>query len=316
MRTTLYVGFLVESIQELVLLLIVAMAKNLPCLSHYLEQYSEQHSLASIAIWFRDCKIPGHEAAETAPPPPPPPEAEFEWFRIGCVELTACTRRMRTRMQKWSRAPRPPPPPPPQNGLGSPPFSSVVWCGVSVGVNPPPSFCPFGVGCCGWESPFLLPPSGVGSCGCGNPPPSPLWCGVWWGRVRAGKSWWARGGREASPVRQTIFLFCGRRFCSETLGCPFKCFGRLWRFLLGTMQYRAIKSVLMTSRPPAIDYTLCHILYIIYSRVYTMYYRLSPVYMVYLYTIARPLEGGSQVLHTSLRAMWEPDYSILQHTIV
>ena len=142
----------------------------------------------------------------------------------------------------------------------------------------------------------------------GKLPPLLLLCGVWWGRIRAGKSWWARGGREAS-------LECGRRFV-QTLGCPFKCFGRPWRLLLGTIQYRAIKSVLMTSRPPIIDYTLCHILYTMFSRVYTMYYGLYSVYMVYLYTIARPLTGGNQVLHTSLRAMWEPDYSILQHTVV
>ena len=172
----------------------------------------------------------------------------------------------------WSRTPQPPPTPPP-NGLGSPPLLwwvvvgligkpfSALWCGVSVGGNPLPSFSPCGVGCCGWESPFLLP----------------LWCG-WEGICGVGfgeVSWWARGGREASLVRQTIF--CGRRFCSETLGCPFKCFGRPWRFLLGTIQYRAIKSVLMTSRPPIIDYTLCHILYIVYSRVYTLY--------IYIYAI-------------------------------
>ena len=74
-----------------------------------------------------------------------------------------------------------------------------------------------------------------------------------------------------------------------------------------------MESVLMTSRPPIIYYTLCYILYTIYSRVYTIYYRLYSVYMVFLDTIARPLKGGNQVLHTSLRAMWEPDYSILQH---
>ena len=160
--------------------------------------------------------------------------------------------------------------------------------------------------CCGgvdWKSlsllpslplgiPSLLPPPVVWGLVGGNPPPSlgmtlppsPLLfsCGVGFlcGGVRAGKSWWGRirgpsrvgspGGRQASLVRQTIF--CGRRFCSQTLGCPFRCFGRLWRFLLGNLQYRAIKSVLMTSRPPIIDYTLCHILYTIYSRVYTKYY--------------------------------------------
>ena len=136
----------------------------------------------------------------------------------------------------YGRALRGPAPTPPPNGLGSPPPSGL-------GIPSPPLV---------WGL--------VG----GNPPPSSLWCGVWWGRVPAGKSWWARGGREASLVRQTI-IFCGRRFCSETLGCPFKCFGRPWRFLLGTIQYRAIKSVLMTSRPPILDYTLCHILYMIYS---------------------------------------------------
>ena len=178
-------------------------------------------------------------------------------------------------------------PPTPPNGLGSPP-SSVVWCLVGVS---PPSFSLYGVGYCGWESPFVLPPCGVESCGwegipsfstCGvgsggwESPALPLFV-VWGlvGRVRAGRSWWARGGREASLVRQTIF--CGRRFCSETLGCPFKCFGRPWRFLLGTIQYRAIKSVLTTSRPPIIDYTLCHILYTIYSRLYIIYYKLYSV---------------------------------------
>ena len=125
----------------------------------------------------------------------------------------------------WSRAPRPP-----SNGLGSPP---PFPCGVGSG---------------GWESPSLLlplwcggrrkgdpspPPCGVGSGGWEFPSLPSLWCGVWWGRVRAGKSWWAHGDREASLVRQTIFR--GRRFCSETLGCPFKCFGRPWRFLLGSI---------------------------------------------------------------------------------
>ena len=163
------------------------------------------------------------------------------------------------------------PPPPTPDGLGSrPPLCgvglippSLLWCGVWwVGIPLPPS------------PPVVLPPSPPVVWGLvgGNPPPSPLWCGVWWGRVRAGKSWWGRirgpskvgshGGREASLVRQTIL--CGRRFCSETLGCAFKCFGRPWRFLLGTIQYRAIKSVLMTSRPPITDYTPCHILYAIY----------------------------------------------------
>ena len=149
-----------------------------------------------------------------------------------------------------TRSARPTPPP----KMVSPPFCGVgygggdwiplpLWCGVWW----PPSFF-FCGGVLWWESPFLLPPSSFSRLVGGNPPPSSLWCGVWGGRVRAGKSWWARGGREASLVRQTIF--CGRRFCSETLGCPFKCFGRPWRFLLGTIQHRAKKSVLMTSRPP------------------------------------------------------------------
>ena len=155
-----------------------------------------------------------------------------------------------------------------------------MGCG-GVDWESPPFFPPCGEGSCGWESPSLLASPVVCLVG-GNLPPFPLWCGVCWGRVRAGKSWWGRirgasrvgspGGREASLVRQTVF--CGRRFGSETLRCPFRCFGRPWRFLLGTLQYRAIKSVLMTSRPPVIDYTLCHILYTINSRVYTIYYRL------------------------------------------
>ena len=193
-------------------------------------------------------------------------------------------------------------------GVGSGKYESLpLWCGVS------------------WVE-IPLPPSPPSRCAVWWALPFVVW--VWWVRVRAAKSWWGRihgpsrvgspGGREASLVRQAIF--CGRRFCSETLGCLFRCFGRPSRFLLGTMQlwkqYRAIKSVFMTLRPPKIDYTLCHILYTIYSRDYITYYRLYSVYMVYLYTIARPLRGGNQVLHTSLRAMWEPDYSILQHTIV
>ena len=186
----------------------------------------------------------------------------------------------------WSRAPRPPPPPPPPKWSGKPPFS-VVW--VVVGLIGKPFFS-CGVGSLWVGIPFPPSPPMVWGVVGGNPPSSsPLWCGVWCGVWWVGSpslpavvwvggvSWWARGGREASLVRQTIF--CGRRFCSETLGCPFTCFGRPWRFLLGTIQYRAIKSVLMTSRPPIIDYTLCHILYITYSRVYTIY-----IYK-YLYTI-------------------------------
>ena len=69
--------------------------------------------------------------------------------------------------------------------------NSVVWVVLGL-IGNPPSLLPFcGVGSRGWESP---PPSlpgapsfGVGLVG-GNPPPSLLWCGVWWGRVRAGKS--------------------------------------------------------------------------------------------------------------------------------
>ena len=187
---------------------------------------------------------------------------------------------------------------------GTPPPSFSL--GV-VGRNPPSSFPPVVWGLVGGKG-FPPSPPLVWGLVSGNPPPSPLWCRVWW----------SRGGLvevvKLLYMRQTIF--CGRRFCSETSECPFKCFGRPWRFLLGTIQYRAIKSVLTTSRPPIIDYTLCHILYTIFSRVYTIYYRLYSVYMVYLHTIARPLKGGNQVLHTSLRAMREPDYSILQHTIV
>ena len=139
--------------------------------------------------------------------------------------------------------------------------------------------------------------------------------GVWWASSPCGVGF---GGvefvlgircpsRVGSPADRAP-NFCGRRFCSETLGCPFRCFGRPRRFLLGTIQYRAITSVLMTSRPQIIDYTLCHVLYTIYSRVYTIYCRLYSVYMVYLYTIARPLKGGNQVLHTSLTTAY---YSIV-----
>ena len=93
------------------------------------------------------------------------------------------------------------------------------------------------------------------------------------------------------------------------------CFGRPWRFLLGTIQYRVIVSVLMTSRSPRIYDIHCAI-YTIYYRIYFIHYRINSVRMVYLYTIEGPLKGGNQILHTSIRAMWEPDYSILQHTIV
>ena len=64
-------------------------------------------------------------------------------------------------------------------------------------------------------------------------------------------------------------------------------------------------------KAPIIDYTLCHmgqILYRIYSRLYTIFlYTIDYILYtrpIYLYTIARPLKGGNQVLHTSLRAMW------------
>ena len=189
---------------------------------------------------------------------------------------------------------------PPGVGCGGVDWESLpsLWCGV-------------------WWVGIPLPPSPLVVWGVvgGNPlPPSPpvVWglVGIlynvgfgwksWWGRIRGPSRVGSAGGREASLMRQTIF--CGRRFCSETLGCPCRCFGRPWRFLSGNLQCRAIKSVLMTSRPPVTDYTLCHILYTIYSRLYTTYYRLYSVYMVYLHTIARPLKGGNQVLHTSLRA--------------
>ena len=189
----------------------------------------------------------------------------------------------------------PPHPHPPLNGLGSRP-PSVVWVVVGLIGNPPPP-SPLWCGVLWVGVPLApYPPVVWGPVG-GNPPPSPLWCGVWWSRVRAGKSWWgpsrvgSPGGREASLVRQT--KFCGRRFCFETLGCPSRCFGRPWRFLLGTIQNRVIKSVLMTSRPPTIDYTLCHILYTIYSRVYTIYYRLYSVYMQMAVTRNRGLSRSS-----------------------
>ena len=161
-----------------------------------------------------------------------------------------------------------PPPHPPQVVWEAPPFCCVGCGGV--------------VGCCGWESPFLLPPVVWGLVGGKGFPPSPP---VVWGS----------GGWESQSLPPVVWGLV---------------------VLLGTIQYRAIKSVLMTSMPPIIDYTLCHILYTIYSRVYTIYYRLYSVYMVYLYTTARPLKGGNQVFHTSLGAMWEPDYSILQYSVL
>ena len=178
---------------------------------------------------------------------------------------------------------------PPKKWSGKPPLPFCVVWGL-VGGNPPPSLPPCGVGSGGWESPSLRFPRPVV-----------------WGLVGSTLRWEVLVGlkrcacRVGSPVvvklslvRQTIFS--GRRFCSETLGCPFRCFGRPWRFLFGTIQYRVIESVLMTSRPPITYCTLCYILDTTYSRVCTIYCRLYSVHMVYLYTIARPLKGGNQVL--------------------
>ena len=142
-------------------------------------------------------------------------------------------------------------------GANPPPSSPPLWVWGLVGVNPPPSSC--GVGFGGVE--FVLGSLGEG-------------------RIHGPSSVGSPRGGEASLLSQTIF--CGRRFCSETLGYLFRCFCRLWRFLLGAIQYRAIKSVLMTSRPRIIDYALCHIRCTIYSRICTIYYRLYSVYMVYL----------------------------------
>ena len=48
-------------------------------------------------------------------------------------------------------------------------------------------------------------------------------------------------------------IFCGRRVCSESLGCPFKCFGRPCKIpVRNYIQCCGIGSVLMTSRPPII----------------------------------------------------------------
>ena len=58
--------------------------------------------------------------------------------------------------------------------------------------------------------------------------------------------------------------------------------------------------------PNNLLYIVLYKLYTIYSRVYIIYYRLYSVHMAYLDTIARPPKGGNQVLHTWLRAMWEP----------
>ena len=117
----------------------------------------------------------------------------------------------------WSRAPRPPTPQMVWEAVPRPP--PVVWTLVGLIGNPPPSFPPASVGSASPSLPHLL---------------TPLWCGVWWGRVCAWLFWWGRirgpsrvgspGGREAALVRQTLFF--GRRFCSETRGCPFRCSGR------------------------------------------------------------------------------------------
>ena len=135
-----------------------------------------------------------------------------------------------------------------------------------------------------WEAAPLPPPVVWALVGLiSNPPPSPLWCGVWWvgipsllpplwwGRLRVGKSWWGRirgpsrvgsaGGREASLVRQTIF--CGRRFCSE-----------VFRQTLGTIQCRVIESVPMISRPAIVYCTLC---YILYNTLYTLEFILCTI---------------------------------------
>ena len=93
-----------------------------------------------------------------------------------------------------------------------------------------------------WKAAPLPPSCGVGHGGVdllvwglwvGNSPPSfrlQSWCG----RIRGPSRVGSPGGREASLMRQTIF--CGSRFFSETLGCPFRCFAGPWRFLLGTIQ--------------------------------------------------------------------------------
>ena len=76
-------------------------------------------------------------------------------------------------------------------------------------------------------------------------PPSPLWFGVWWvGIPPPSPSGVGFGGVEfvlgslGGLVVVVKLLWCAKpysvgRFCSETLGCPFKCFGKPWRFLLG-----------------------------------------------------------------------------------
>ena len=74
--------------------------------------------------------------------------------------------------------------------------------------------------------------------------------------------------RVGSPVRQTIF--CGRRFCPETLGCPFRCFGRPWRFLLGTIQYSVRVRLYDLEAPNNLLYTV----------LYTVHYILQSVYYI------------------------------------
>ena len=117
-----------------------------------------------------------------------------------------------------------------------PKWSGLLWCGLWWGWLGIPSLLPCGV--YSVQSPPSFFSCGVGSCGWESPP----WCGVWWVGIplppRCGVGFGACG-REASLVCQTIF--CWRKFCSETLRCPFRCFGRLWKFLLGTIQYRTIR---------------------------------------------------------------------------
>ena len=102
-----------------------------------------------------------------------------------------------------------PAPAPNSNGLGSRP--PLLWCELWWGLirNPPP---PRGVGSGEWECPSLL------LCGVGSLWSTPCWK-PWWGRIRGPSRVGSPGGREASLVHQAIF--CGRRFRSETLQCPF-----------------------------------------------------------------------------------------------
>ena len=135
-----------------------------------------------------------------------------------------------------------PPPHPPWSGKPPP---SVVWVVVgSIRNLPPLPSLPFGVGSCKWESLSLFPrPCILGVCGV-------EFVLVSLGEVesvvllKVESVVLLKWGLLVLVNHQTIF--CRRRFCSETLGCPFRRFGRPWGFLLGTIQYRAIKSVLMT----------------------------------------------------------------------